>query len=989
MKIESLEIRTFGIWSQLKLSGLSSGVQCIYGTNGSGKTTVVECLSGLMSGFDEPHCRGFWSGADVARASAEVSTSAGRYRLERIAEERRRTFAMTTLSGSPAGRFGLAALTGPFPRNAYHRLFHCGAQPETTPEQLLEFLRSPALQETRACQERQDLRAALRRQQQLRSEILVGTSSRPGLLALHDRIETLRQRVRAHQSTEWELMHELDGVQRDLNRAEAGAQPSATARESPTTVSNATTWNAALSAAAARAADAWNLVLEQTRRNRRRCVEQLAQLEANQSHRTRGATAEDGSRPSESRTLQPIRRELRRLERCERDLLWQMACYQQGILGASVSLSSDDAYEQAWRAANEPTREGSVETRTADPVPNSATEPISTLRKRVSQLRRQLTEATCEGELTRLRAEQSMAERQFEERLEAWIASGIVVQTLQQRLRSKPLRLDQRVLSRAAALINTVTEGARDGLELRNGRLHVNDLTQRDTWTDWRQLNAGTQTLLRLCLHLAILQELASCGVRLPLLLDEALVNLDRETIRAFLPVLADAASEHQVLLFTCQETLRQVVRELQLPVLNLPVPTDASTECASPAEQSCKDGSADEKTESTVVADSEESGRELVRLHEVSESGSVETPDEDESAEPERRAIRAGVFYLEMASPITDCPGIDSRLANELDAIGVQTCGDLLALIPDTFAVKHPQLKLKPVSLFALQSQSLLMCQVPMLDDLAVSVLVDCGITNPRQLSLTRLEHLLVAVHDRLQQYRTHGLMESTAVETLRSVPSWKRRAARSRSLWESRETGGAGPRSHRRKTPFRLSHSINPWLKATASGQAAHVSASAIRRQDPPASDARPVPVRFYLQQSSPVEAAPEIGPRMAQRLETHGVHTVADLLTCNAETLAERLNHPRVKAERIRNWQRQAEFVCRVPLLRGHDAQILVALEIPDPEQLAAMTPTKLFAMVEPFAETRQGARIIRAGRKPDLEEVTNWIAWAKQARRLKAA
>jgi len=78
-----------------------------------------------------------------------------------------------------------------------------------------------------------------------------------------------------------------------------------------------------------------------------------------------------------------------------------------------------------------------------------------------------------------------------------------------------------------------------------------------------------------------------------------------------------------------------------------------------------------------------------------------------------------------------------------------------------------------------------------------------------------------------------------------------------------------------------------------------------------------------------------------------------------------------------------------MCRVPQLRGHDAQILVACQLTTPEQIAAMTADDLFSTVQPFCETRQGERIIRSGRKPDMEEVADWIAWAKQARQLRAA
>jgi hypothetical protein len=45
---------------------------------------------------------------------------------------------------------------------------------------------------------------------------------------------------------------------------------------------------------------------------------------------------------------------------------------------------------------------------------------------------------------------------------------------------------------------------------------------------------------------------------------------------------------------------------------------------------------------------------------------------------------------------------------------------------------------------------------------------------------------------------------------------------------------------------------------------------------------------------------------------------------------------------------------------------------------------MEPAALLDLVGPFVESPEGQRLIRSGKAPDLEEVTNWIEWGKQAR-----
>jgi hypothetical protein len=144
-----------------------------------------------------------------------------------------------------------------------------------------------------------------------------------------------------------------------------------------------------------------------------------------------------------------------------------------------------------------------------------------------------------------------------------------------------------------------------------------------------------------------------------------------------------------------------------------------------------------------------------------------------------------------------------------------------------------------------------------------------------------------------------------------------------------------------------------------------------------------------KFYLNRDSPVEAAPAIGEKMAERLSVVGVDTVSDLLEADPDLVAEELNHRRVDADTVVQWQQQATLVCCTPMLRGHDAQLLVAAEITTTEDLAACDPEELFAIIDPISHSSQGARIIRGGKLPDLAEVTNWVAFAQHTRELKAA
>lgn len=132
-----------------------------------------------------------------------------------------------------------------------------------------------------------------------------------------------------------------------------------------------------------------------------------------------------------------------------------------------------------------------------------------------------------------------------------------------------------------------------------------------------------------------------------------------------------------------------------------------------------------------------------------------------------------------------------------------------------------------------------------------------------------------------------------------------------------------------------------------------------------------------------------APSIGARMAERLQAVGIETVDDLLQGDPGLLASQLDYRRIDAELITTWQQQASLVCRVPMLRGHDAQLLVAAGITTPEEVADYAADELFALIEPIATSSEGQRILRGGKDPDLQEIADWIEYAQHHRELSAA
>jgi hypothetical protein len=154
-------------------------------------------------------------------------------------------------------------------------------------------------------------------------------------------------------------------------------------------------------------------------------------------------------------------------------------------------------------------------------------------------------------------------------------------------------------------------------------------------------------------------------------------------------------------------------------------------------------------------------------------------------------------------------------------------------------------------------------------------------------------------------------------------------------------------------------------------------------------PFAPARSSTLKFRLNSEAPVVDAPSIGQKTARRLEAIGITTVAEFLAMDVEDGSQKMGLKHLDPKTLREWQAQTRLALRIPNLRGHDAQILVGCGYKEPEQVARAKADDLLAKVDTFCATSEGERVLRSGPKPDASEIASWIAWAGDARPLKAA
>jgi hypothetical protein len=305
--------------------------------------------------------------------------------------------------------------------------------------------------------------------------------------------------------------------------------------------------------------------------------------------------------------------------------------------------------------------------------------------------------------------------------------------------------------------------------------------------------------------------------------------------------------------------------------------------------------------------------------------------------------------FYLSVDSPIDQAPSVDAVAAARLRALNVTHVTHLMQQDPNRLSDALGLASVDAATVRRWQAECRLACRVPNLRGFDARILVGCGVTTPGQLAATHPTDLLHEVETFLATERGQRILLSGTSQELCRLMTWIAMANRA----------------------------------AERQGSVDHESESA------PAISDRPRMARFLLHRDSPVVDAPSIGPNLAEKLQGAGVGTVDDLLAADPDSLAAELQHPRIDAATITRWQQQAGLVCRIPLLSGDHARLLVASNVTSLDELAEADAAGLHESLVKTSRGNQGKRILRGTAPPDAKQVKQWVRWARNQRTLRAA
>ena len=353
--------------------------------------------------------------------------------------------------------------------------------------------------------------------------------------------------------------------------------------------------------------------------------------------------------------------------------------------------------------------------------------------------------------------------------------------------------------------------------------------------------------------------------------------------------------------------------------------------------------------------------------------------------------------FQLHLDSPIQEVPTVDATLAERFRMAGVHRVGDLVRSTPDSLG---ECMRVESDLVHYLQCVAELMTSTPQLRPFDARVLVGCGITRSHMLHDLTPKQLVDRVGTYLRSAEGQDLLQTASPFEANRIREWVATVGRTsrnsysdrteydRSNRERRSRSGASiraydprPRDNREREP-RVTRDFRSTDRNAAATTSSHPLSTI-------AAGNGTSQWKFYLDIDSPVVDAPSIGPKMATKLAEIDIHSIADLINCHAESAADRLAERNVTSEIIADWQKQSLLVCRVPNLRGHDAQIIVGTGLSTAEELAKSNPEAFYEKVMQYASSKAGLRILRGAVPPDRKEVSEWIHWAQNCRAVRAA
>jgi len=185
------------------------------------------------------------------------------------------------------------------------------------------------------------------------------------------------------------------------------------------------------------------------------------------------------------------------------------------------------------------------------------------LSERRGRCRAQLERWEADREIASLRSKEEILRAKASELAERYALDRLALGLLLQAQRRFEQEQQPRILRLASRAFRELTGGRYVRVQARAtepGSLFVLE-AEGGEWPA-EQLSRGTRDQLYLAFRLAVIEDFGDSRSPLPIILDDVLVNFDRQRARCAVKVLAQLAPRHQVIAFTCHEEVKDLFDE-------------------------------------------------------------------------------------------------------------------------------------------------------------------------------------------------------------------------------------------------------------------------------------------------------------------------------------------------------------------------------------------------------------------------------------------
>jgi uncharacterized protein YhaN len=193
------------------------------------------------------------------------------------------------------------------------------------------------------------------------------------------------------------------------------------------------------------------------------------------------------------------------------------------------------------------------------------------LHEQIGQLTQQQKQLLLDRSEVEVRYELAQVEGQIQVGLEEYLATQLAGEGIRELQKKLERTAQSKSLRDASRHFERLSQGKYNNLWSPIGSMELQVDTPKHQSFSVNQLSDGTREQLFLAVRLAMMDEMFRKGIELPVVMDDILVNFDRERSQHAIQSLCEfAQDERQVLFFTCHEHIVDMFAEQGVDIVDL-----------------------------------------------------------------------------------------------------------------------------------------------------------------------------------------------------------------------------------------------------------------------------------------------------------------------------------------------------------------------------------------------------------------------------------